>query len=171
MPEFFRSRDVTMFSRDDSTTVVVSSAMASGGWPGGQGVQWVNSSEDALVVTYSHGPFAGFLVWGHDEVGDRYTGMTQNQPHYRFATMFFGSVILSTASFEQYTLASRLVGPLVPLVYDVNEPLYFSLRGLFTNEDELTATVDPEAPSPIVGYVAQVPKAVNNSHLGIQTAM
>lgn len=170
MGEIFRSRDCIIFTKDDSFPVVVDNAMVQAGWPGGQGVQWV-SSGDEFVVTFSRGQFGGFLVWGSDEEGDDFTAITRNQPHYRFATLFSGAVLLATRTFEVYTRASRLSPPLIPITYAVNEPLYLSLRGLWTTEDELTLSGDPDAPAPVVGYVAQVPKSLNNFYLGVQAAM
>lgn len=171
MPEIFRSRDCVVFVKDDTITVVVDDAMVQGGWPGCQGVQWTGSVDDEMIVTFADGPFAGFLVWGSDEEGDDYTAITRNQPHYRFATMFGGAALISTSSHERFTLASRLAGPLVPLTYNVNQPLYQSLRGLWTNEDELTITGDPRAPAPLAGLVAQQPKVGNRQFLGVQTVM
>jgi len=171
MPEIVRSRDCVVFYKDDTITVAVDDALVQGGWAGGQGVQWVGSTSDEFIVTYAEGPFAGFLVWGSDEDGDDYTAQTRNQPHYRFATMFGGAALLSTTTYERFTLASRLAGPLVPLTYAVNQPLFLSLRGLWTNEDELTISGDPRAPSPLAGIVAQRPKATNDNFLGIQTVM
>lgn len=171
MPDFFRTRDCVFFSKDESLPVVVSSAMVQGGWPGGQGVQWVGSVEDEFLVTYARGQAAGFLIWGSDEDGDKHTAITGHQPHYRFATMISGSVIFATSSYERYTLASRLAPPLVPIVYAPNQPLFFSLRGLWTNEDELTLSGDATAPAGLAGMVAQVPKALNHSFLGVQTLL
>jgi len=171
MPEILRSRDCVTFYKDDTITVVVDSAMVAAGWPGGQGVQWAGSTDDEMIVTFSDGPFAGFLVWGSDEVGDDFTAITRHQPHYQFATMFGGSALISTTSYERFTLASRLAGPLVPLVYTVNMPLHLSLRGLWTSEDELTITGSPRAPAPLAGLVAQIPKASNDNFIGIQTVM
>lgn len=171
MSEIIRTRDVILFFKDDNYTVVVDQAMVEGGWPGGQGVKWVGSVDDEFLVTYSDGPVAGFLLWGSDEDGDGFTSMTRNQPHYQFAVMLGGAALLSTSSYERYTLASRLSGPLVPITYTINEPLYFSLRGLWTNEDEQTASGGPLAPSPLAGYVAQVPKTINNLYLSIQTVI
>ena len=145
--------------------------MVQGGWPGGQGVQWVGSIDDKMLVTYSRGKFGGFLVWGSDEIGDDYAATTRNQPHYQFATMLFGATVLSTSSYERYTLASRLAPPLVPLTYSENDILYFSLRGLWTKEDELTLSGDPDAPSVAAGVVVQVPQSWNREFLGIQTTM
>lgn len=171
MPEIFRSRDCTVFFKGDTQTVAVSQAMVDGGWPGGQGVQWVNASVDDRVVTYSSGLYGGFLVWGSDEEGDRFTAITRQQPHYRYATMFSGGCLIATSSYERYTWASRQAGPLVPLVYGMQDILYLSLRGLWTKEDELTLAGSPLAPAFFTGFVAQLPKASNRFFLGIQTSM
>jgi len=171
MPETFQSRDCVIYFKDDTYTVVVDATMVQNGWPGGQGVQFAGSVNDEFLVTYSRGHFGGFLVWGSDEDGDRFTAITKNQPHYRFATMLGGAALMATSSYERYTWASRQAGPLVPLVYQPNQRLYLSLRGLWTNEDELTVSGDPEAPASLAGIVAQIPKESNNLFLGIQTVM
>jgi hypothetical protein len=171
MPEIFHTRDCIVYYKDDAYTVTVDTPMVQGGWPGGQGAEWVGSVDDEFLVTYSRGRFGGFLVWGSDEEGDDHTAMTRNQPHYRFATMLSGAALIATSSYERYTWASRQVGPLVPLTYGVNDKLYLSLRGLWTNEDELTVSGDPDAPAPLAGIAAQVPKELNNWFVGIQTVM
>jgi hypothetical protein len=169
--EILRSRDCIVFFKGDTQTVAVSSTMASGGWPGGQGVQWTGSTGDERLVTYSGGLYGGFLVWGSDEDGDRFTAITRQQPHYRYATMFSGGCLISTSSYEQYTYTSRLGGPLVPLVYQIQDILYLSLRGLWTKEDEMTLSGHPLAPAFFTGFVAQIPKVSNRNFLGIQTSM
>ncbi len=172
MSEIFRSRDCIVFVKGDTTTVTVSSAMVSGGWAGGQGVQWSGIVGDDRVVTYSQGLFGGFLVWGSDEAGDGHTAITKQQVVYRYATLFFGNALMSTSSYERYTYASRIGGgALVPIVYQANDVLRLSLRGLWTKEDELTLSGNPLGPSPLVGYVAQIPKALNKEYLGIQVSM
>lgn len=171
MSEIIRSRDCVVFFYGDRQTVTVDQTMVTLGWPGGQGVQWVNASTDDRVVTFSKGLYGGFLIWGSDESGDKFTAMTRQQPYWRYATMFSGGCLLSTTSFEKYTYASRLAGPLVPIVYKPNDPLFFSLRGLWTNQDELTLSADPLAPAFFTGFVAQVPKVVNNFFMGIQTSL
>lgn len=171
MPEIFRSRDCIVFVKDQAYTVVVSSAMATAGWPGAQGVQWAGATQDEFLVTYARGKSSGLLVWGSDEAGDDFTAMTRNQPYWRFATMLSGAALLTTSTYERYTLASRLAGPLVPIAYSLNQPLYFSLRGYWTNEDELTGSGDVTAPSTVAGYVAQLPKASNRNFLGVQTQL
>jgi len=173
MTEIIRSRDCVVFFKGDSTTVTVSAAMVAGGWAGGQGVQWDGTIVDDRVVTYSTGLYGGFLVWGSAEVGDRYTAISDQQTAYRYATMFFGGCLISTSTYERYTYASRLAGPLVPLVYQPNDVLYLSSRGLWTKEDELSqqSPANPFAPAFFTGFVAQIPKPQNNYWLGIQTSM
>jgi len=173
MSEIFRSRDCICFFKGDAQTVTVDQAMVTSGWPGGQGVQWVNapSGVDDRIVTYSKGLYGGFLIWGSDEIGDKFTAITRQQPYWRYATMFSGGCLISTTSYEKYTYASRIAGPLVPLVYSPNDVLYFSLRGLWTKEDELTLSADPLAPAFFTGFVAQVPKASNVYFMGIQTSL
>jgi len=172
MPEIIRSRDCVVLFKGDSQTVVVDDSMVRGGWAGGQGVQWVDSVSDERVVTYSTGLYGGFLVWGSDEIGDRLTAMTRQQPTYRYATMFSGGALMLTSTYERYTYASRISGgPLVPLVYGINDPLYFSLRGLWTREDELTLSGHARAPAFFTGMVAQLPKLSNQYFLGIQTSL
>jgi hypothetical protein len=171
MSEVLYSRDCVIYFKDDSYTVVVDDLMVQGGWPGGQGVQFAGSTADEFLVTYSRGHFGGFLVWGSDEEGDRFASMTRSQPHYRYATMLSGATLMATSSYERYTWASRQVGVLVPLTYQANQRLYLSMRGLWTNEDELTVSGDLEAPASLAGIVAQIPKAENNHYLGVQTVM
>lgn len=174
MPEIIRARDVIVFFKGDTYTVAVSQDMVNNGWPGGQGVRWVDPpvGEDIRVVTYSDGRYGGFLVWGSDEPGDDFTAMTRQQPHYRYATIFLGGSLISTSTYEKYTYASRVGGgPLVPIVYQENDPLYFSLRGIWTNEDELTLSGNPNAPCFFTGTCAQIPKEINRFFLGIQTSL
>ena len=160
-----------MFFKGDTQTVVVSQSMVGQGWPGGQGVQWVGSTPDERVVTYSQGLYGGFLVWGSDEPGDDFAATTRSQLYYRYATMLSGGSLIATSSYERYTYASRVSGPLVPLVYAAQDILYFSKRGLWTKEDELTLSGDPRAPAFFSGFVAQTPKASNRNFLGIQTSI
>jgi hypothetical protein len=171
VPEILRSRDCVVYVKDSSLPVVVSSSLVQGGWPGGQGVEWAGSVGDEFLVTYSRGKAAGMLVWGSDETGDSYVSSSRNQPYWRFATMIFGASLIATTSFERYTLGSRLAGPLVPIVYSSNSPLFFSMRGLWTSEDELTLSGDLAAPAIVAGYVSQTPKVSNRDYLGIQMAL
>lgn len=170
--DIVRSRDCVVFLKGEAHAVVVSNAMLQGGWAGGQGVQWVDSTLDELVVSYSKGLYGGFLIWGSNESADQYVSTTQSQIVYQRAVMMKGRALLSTSTYERYTYASRIGGgPLVPLVYSPHDLLYFSLRGLWTKEDELTLSGDPLSPAFFSGFVAQIPKANNQFFLGIQTSL
>lgn len=171
MSEIFRTRDVVLFLKDDTMTVVVSQGMVDSGWPGGQGVMYVDSTVDEFQVDISDGRLGGFLLHGSDEEGDDFTAMTRNQLTYRFGVMLSGAALFATTSYERYTLASRTSGPLVSLTYTTQEPLFLSARGLWTNEDEATILALPHAPNDIAGFVAQVPKSLNDFYLSIQTTM
>jgi hypothetical protein len=171
--DIVRGRDCVVFSKGDAHCVTVDSAMLQGGWAGGQGVQWVNSTLDEPVVSYSQGLYGGFMIWGSDESADQFTGMTRSQIVYpASAVMMAGNAMISTSSYERYTYASRLAGPLVPLVYSPKDPLYFSRRGLWTKEDEASQGVAlPFAPAFFTGFVVQTPAPVNQFYLGIQTSL
>lgn len=170
MPEIFRSRDLIVFAKGNTMTVTADSAMTSAGWPGGQGVMWVDASVDDRVVTFSDGERgAGFALWGADETSDKFTGLTLAQPTYQCLTFGRGSWLISTTSYERFTLAS---GRTVPIVYNPGDHLRFGLRGLWTKEDEWTVTGDPRAPNlNFTGQVTQVPSASNQFYLGIQTTL
>jgi hypothetical protein len=170
--DIVRSRDCVVFLKGEAPAVVVSNTMLQGGWAGGQGVQWADSALDELVVTYSKGLYGGFLIWGSDESADQYISTTRTQLVYHYAVMMKGRALISTVAYEKYTYASRTgPGPLVPLVYQPHDLLYFSLRGLWTKEDELTLSSDPLAPAFFTGFVAQIPKPNNQFFLGIQTSL
>ena len=170
--DLIRSRDCVVFVKGETFEVSVSPAMIAGGWAGGQGVQWTTSSTDNFTVTYSSGRWGGFLIWGSDESADQYTAMTGQQITYGYAVMVAGRGLISTKSYEQYTYASRMAGgPFIPLVYEASDLLYFSLRGLWTIEDELTLSGSPLAPAMPTGVVSQVPKNVNEFFLGVQTTL
>jgi len=132
---------------------------------------YVDSSVDEFQVDVSDGRLGGFMLWGSDEVGDDLTAMTRNQLTYRFGVMLSGAALFATTSYERYTLASRTSGPLIPLTYTINQSLYLSARGLWTNEDEATILALPHAPNDLAGVVAQVPKSLNDFYLSIQTTM
>lgn len=171
-PEQFRTRDCVILYKGDAYPVTVSAAMALSGWSGGQGVQWVASSKDEFLVTYSDGFYAGFMLWGSDESSDQYTAATKNQPAYQFATAGAGGWIIMTSSYEKYTYASRQSGPLVPITYNASDRLVFSLRGFWTKEDEWTLSGDPRAPNTYyIGFVIQAPTAVTNQYLTIQVSI
>ncbi len=170
--DLIRSRDCVIFSKGPTHNVAINSTLIEGGWPGGQGVQWVASNADEPTVTYSAGLFGGFLIWGSDESADQYTAMTEWQTTYGYVVMMTGRAVISTSSYERFTYASRIGGgPLIPLVYAPHQLLYFSLRGLWTLEDEMTLSGAPLAPAVHTGWVCQLPKAINQFFLGIQTRL
>jgi hypothetical protein len=171
--EFPRTRDCYVLFKGDSYTVSVSQGMMLKGWQGGQGVSWVDSSQDEFLVDYSDGIYGGFLLWGSNESSDEFTSMTGAQPLYGFGTFCAGGWLIATRTFEQYTYASRTGGgPLVPIFYSVGQRFLFSLRGLFTNEDEWTPSGDPRAPNTFyIGSVVQAPSADNNNYIVLQTSI
>lgn len=173
MPEIFRTRDVIVFAIGPRTTLATTPAFAQAGWPGGVGVMWVDAPTDEFMVELSDGERgAGFALWGSDEESDVLTGMTGNQPLYQFCVVGSGSFLMAVRIFETHTWASRQVGPLVPITYTSGDPLYWSLRGRFTSEDEWTASGDPRAPNPyVVANVVQAPSAVTENYLTVQTLL
>ena len=173
MPEIFRTRDTVVFAKGAAYAVAASDAMVQGGWPGGQGLGWRDSALDEFRVSYADGGRgAGFALWGSDEDSDKLTSITGYQVAYGFVVMCSGSWLISTTSFERYTWASRQVGPLVEITYTATEKLYWSLRGLFTSEDEWTLSGDPRAPNvDFTGYVVQPPGALTEDYMTIQTTL
>jgi hypothetical protein len=167
-----RTRDCYTLVKGETFTPTVDENLSVLGWPGGIGVQWSNSDTDDRVVTLSDGYVAGFLIWGSNESSDQYTSMTQAQPYYKYAVMGFGSWLILTPQYEEFTYASRMSGPLVPIVYTPSQRLRFSLRGLYTSEDEWTLSGDPRAPNLLyVGFVSQVPSASTGGYMTIQISI
>lgn len=170
--EFPRDRDVYVLEKGDAYPCSISQNMIQNGWQGGQGVRWIDSDIDEFLVDYSDGTYGGFLLWGSNESSDQFTSMTGNQPLYGTAVFCGGSWLIATRTFEVYTWESRQVGPLVPLVYPVGARILFSLRGLFTTEDEWSPSGDPRAPNTYyIGNIVQTPVAANNNYLVLQTSI
>jgi hypothetical protein len=178
MPEQPRNRDCIVLIKGDTYPVAVSADMSLGGWPGGQGVQWVGSSRDEFLVTYSDGYYAGFLLYGSDEEADQHTSITRSQPYYRYSTACAGGWHILTSTYERYTYASRKSGgALVPLTYQASDQLVFSLRGYLTKET--TEWVDSGIPSLVsrglneyyIAFVSQAPSITTNGYLGVQTSI
>lgn len=171
MPEIFRTRDVIVFFKGQTVTVDVTQSVSVSGWAGGQGFQWTPPIGDQLLVTISDGLYGGFALGGSDESSDEFTAMTRNQPTYKFVVLCAGGWLVATSSFEKYTYASRTGGgPLVPLTYNASDRLVFSLRGLWTKEDEWTLSGDPRAPNNYyIGSVSQRPIPARNNYLTVQT--
>lgn len=174
MPEIFRTRDLVVFAKGAAYAVATADVMVQSGWPGGQGLSWTDSAVDEFMVTLTDGGRgAGFALWGSNEDSDQLTAITGHQVAYGFVVIGSGSWLISTSTFEVYTWASRQVGPLVPITYTPGvDKLYWSLRGYFTNEDEWTLSGDPRAPNDApVGFVAQVPSALTENYLTVQTTL
>ena len=172
MAEIIRTRDVVVLATDVGFPVMVDSALVTDGWPGGQGVTWVDSPNDEFTVSFSDGQFGGFLLWGSNEDSDQFISMTGNQPKYAFGVLCMGSWLFSTRVFEKHTLESRNLGPLVENIWTVGNQVFFSLRGLFTTQDEWTIDGDPRAPNNnFLGTVVQAPRANNSNYVMIQTTM
>lgn len=175
MPEFNPTRDVVVLFKGDSYSVMVDQAMRNGGWLGGQGVKWVDSPRDEFLVTYSDGLYGGFLLWGSNESSDQLIATVEQQPKYGYATFCAGGWLMQTRAFERFTYQSRTVpGPLVPITYTVGQRLVFSLRGLYTNQDEWALSGDPRGAN---GYfIANVvdtprPNARGEYYLTLQTSI
>jgi hypothetical protein len=164
---------VIILEKGDAFTVNIDDAMATRGWQGGMAVQYKASPNDDLLVTYSDGVVAGFLLWGSNEIPDGYTAMTGNQVAYKFAVIGTGAWLIATTAFEQYTYASRHgLGPLVPIDYHASDRLIVSLRGLWTKEDEWQITLDPRRPNGYFSaFVAQRPTPTWNNYMTIQIAI
>ena len=170
--EFPRTRDCYTLFKGDAYTVAVDQTMVQQGWQGGQGVMWAASARDEFIVTTSDGLYGGFLLWGSNEDSDQFISMTGQQPLYGYGTLCAGGWIIATRTFEQYTYASRQLGPLVPLVYTAGIRVRFSLRGFWTVEDEWTLSGDPRAPNDFyIGSVIQPPSTDNNNYLTLQTSI
>jgi hypothetical protein len=172
LPDTPRNRECVTLFKGDAFTCEVDASLARTGWQGGQGVRWVSDPGDRFMVAQSDGLYAGFLLKGSSEEGDGYTGISGNQPFYRFATLCYGGWLIMTSSYEKYTWASRQMGPLVEIPYQESDRLVFSLRGLWTSEDEWTLSGDPRAPNDYyIGYVSQRPCAENGFFMTIQTSI
>jgi len=173
MPELPRDRDCYVLFKGDTITVNVTDAMALGGWQGGQGVQYAPSTLDEILVDYSTGLYAGFMIWGSDEISDKFTAMTRQQPVYKYTVIGAGGWIIMTTAFEKFTYASRIGGgPLVPIDYHASDRLVFSLRGFWTKEDEWTLSGDPRAPNNyFIGFVVQRPTPARNNYMTIQVSI
>jgi hypothetical protein len=168
-----RSRDCIILVKGDAYTVGVEHSFALQGWQGGQGVQWATPLNDQPTVKRSDGFYAGFALWGSNEVADQYTSMTGQFPAYHFLVLGAGGWVIMTSSFEKYTYASRVgPGPLVPLVYQESDRLVFSLRGFWTKEDEWALSGDPRGSNSFyIGFVAQVPNTVTSGFMTIQVSI
>lgn len=168
--ELFRTRDCVIWVKGETLTVSVDQGLILNGWKGGSGVTFAPITTDQILVTRSDGLGGGFMLWGSDESSDQFTAMTKNQLYYGFGVIGMGAWLIGTPTFEQFTYASRHgPGPLIPITYNADDQLFFSLRGLWTNENEWTLSGDPRAPNDnVVGFVAEPPSGVDNNYMTIQ---
>ncbi len=167
-----RNRDCVALFKGDAYPCEVDTELATNGWLGGQGVQWISDTGDRFRVTRSDGLYSGFLLSGSNELGDRFTGLTQSQPIYQIATLCSGGWLIMTVAFERYTWLSRQGGPLVEIVYQESDRLVFSNRGWWTKEDEWTLSGDPRGANEyFIAFVVQPPKASNNYYMTVQTSI
>lgn len=173
MGEIFRTRDLVVLTKGVTYTPAASPQMLQSGWPGGQGVLWMDSDTNQFQVDFGDGVRgAGFALWGSDEDSDQLTSITGYQVTSGHLVIGAGSWILMTRTFERYTYASRISPPLVPISYTEGEHLLWSLRGLFTNEDEWSITGDPRAPNGnFVGNVVKAPSTLTNNFMTVQTTL
>ena len=163
---------MVVLTSDLSFPVRVDAAMASAGWPGGQGITWVASGSDDFTCTFSDGHHAPFLLWGSNEESDQLIAYTGNQPRYRFGVACMGTWIIATSTFERYTLQSRLAPPLVENTFTPGTQLWYSLRGYFTPQDEWDISGDPRAPNVFaIGTIIQSPNPQNDYYLMLQTVI
>jgi len=170
--KFPRDRDCHCLFRGDSYPVVLSTELIQNGWFGGSGVQWDDSPRDEFRVRRSNGEYGGFILFGSGEPSDEYTALTGNQLAYGHSVMCSGGWLISTRAVELFTYVSRQAGPLVPLSYQATDRVLFSLRGLWTKEDEWTLAGDPRgANDHFVGSVIQPPSSQNNWYITIQTSI
>lgn len=171
MTELLRTRDTVIMTKGAAYAVKAAPALIQAGWPGGQGLAWVDGNE--FTVSFADGGrSAGFALWGSNEDSDQCISMVGVQPAYGYIVMGSGSWIISTRSYEVYTYASRMAPPLVPINYLPGQKLFWSLRGLWTIEDEWTLSGDPRAPNEDpVGFVAQVPSFLTKNYITVQTTL
>lgn len=145
------NRDLVILHKGDTITVAIYQGVAPGGvvnledgWSGGQFVRWVDAGTGDLTVTLANGVYCGFMPFGSDELGDKYTTLTDSDQTYEKVVMYFGGNVVYTRTFETETYQSRHgLAPATPLVYHANQALYVSENGKATTEDESNPAVNP----------------------------
>ena len=176
----YNNRDCVLFHKGDTMPIKISATLATRGWVGGAFVRWGDDGTGEPGVDLANGTYCGFLPFGSNESGDQYTAITQTNVRSRTVSLYFGGNFLATTSYERYTYASRHGGgPLVPLVYSVQQFLYVSENGLLTNQDESDPAVNagglfPDG-TPITvrflyfGICALPPSTLSNGYAYVQT--
>jgi len=168
--DLIRSRDCQILRADIVVPAKISTTMKNGGWAGGQGVMWSDSGSGDLEITYSDGRFGGFVLWGSTESSDEWAAYTNQSKYYGYTLVGISGWMVSTIAYEKYSLQSRLSGPLIELVYTPSDILFFSSRGLWTNQDEMAILGSPFTPKQ-AGHVAQPPSSSNQFRLGLSTTL
>lgn len=174
------TRDLVVLHKGDTITVKTADALALSGWSGGQFVKWTDDGSGELTVAIADGIYCGFMPVGSDEIGDKYTALTENNPKYKFVVIFFGGNIFYTRTYETQTYKARhSIDPPTALVYTANQALYVSENGKITNQDESDLAVNPGGlfpdGSPIIvpfvffGVVAVPPSAATRQYISVQT--
>lgn len=163
--------DVEVMIPGDRIPVTCVGSLIQGGWRGGQFVRYVADFQ----VEVSNGlRSAGYLLRASEQVPGgvdnlrseyNYTGI---QPANRLSpntvTMVAGGGRFMFRVFETRAVTDRIAGP--PLVYNHNDYLYVSERGLLTNESTALALVGITNPI-LVGVVCAVPSDATDGRLGI----
>jgi len=141
---YITEREFSIFHKGDSMPMKIDSAMARHGWPGGTFVRWIDDGTGEPCTTIADGRYCGFTPWGSNEPADQYTSMTQQNPKYKYITLFFGGNFAATTTFETQTYKARHgLAPPTPLVYAPQSFLYVSDNGFPTTEDESDLLVNP----------------------------
>ncbi len=145
--------------------VTLDSTLLQTDWSSGLGVKW---GADLWSVTLSDGICDGLVVDFSSDAGAKYTASYLSGRYYRRANLIFGNWLVESDNFEQFTYASRQLGPLIPINYTPNTPLRISLRGLLTVEDEWALSSDPRGSNPqVVGLVSKYHQGVLIAQLSI----
>jgi hypothetical protein len=163
--------DVEVMIPGDRLPCQVVGSLLQSGWRGGQFVRFVADFQ----VDASNGlQSAGYLMRASEQIPGgvdnlrseyNYTGI---QPGSRLSpntvTMVAGGGRFMFRLFETRVVTDRVAG--APLVYNHNDYLYVSERGLLTNESTALAFVGITNPI-LVGVVCAVPSPATDNRLGI----
>ncbi len=155
------SFDTETFLSGNTYPVTIHNTLLSTGWVGGQGVMWTQGP--VPTVTCSDGRPAGFLLYGSAEP-PHFSSDHISKQRYGISFICFDNWVVAVRAFERYTWLSRQSGPLVHQTYNPSQRLRFSLRGLWTAEDEWSLTSDFRGLNSVVGTVV----ADLGTHLVVQ---
>ena len=179
--ENYLNRDLALLRKGDAISVKLHPNLIARGWTGGTFVRWVDDGTGDHAVDLANGLAAGYIPFGSDETGDRYTSIAGQNQRYGYATMCFGGAFFYTKIYERETYQSRNGGPTAYLTYQANQPMYVSENGILTCEDESDPAVNPGGlfpdGNPIyvrfnpIGVCVVTPSTNTNNYIGIQTMM